>query len=130
MRRYGIKRVSCRSGFHEPTVSLTAVTTAGNLKLMAKSNENGFEFVGAIFKERDQYVSLCLDLDVASQGATVREAKRMLAEAVTLYLEGCFESNVPYLRPVPREEDPRFNPPPGFVSTFPLKVAFQVHAVA
>jgi len=75
-------------------------------------------------------VSLCLDLDVASQGSTIQEAKKMLAEAVTLYLEGCFESNIPYLRPVPREDDPRFNPTPGLVSIFPLRVEFKVHAVA
>ena len=91
---------------------------------------NGFEFTGAIFKEGRQHVALCLELDVASQGATVREAKKMLAEAVMLYLEGCFESNLPYLRPVPREEDPRFNPSADFVCTFPLKVEFEVHAVA
>lgn len=94
------------------------------------NNDNAFEFIGALFKEGDQFVSLCLDLDVASQGATVREAKKMLAEAVTLYLEGCFESNIPYLRPVPRQEDPRFNPSPDFVGIFPLKVDFRVHAVA
>jgi len=85
-----------------------------------KNDGKHFEFTGAIFKEVRWFVSLCLDLDVASQGRTVPEAKKMLAEAVTLYLEGCFESNLPYLRPVPREEDPRFNPVVGFVETFPL----------
>ncbi len=95
-----------------------------------KSHANNFEFTGAVFREGPWFVSLCLDLDVASQGRTVREAKKMLAEAVTLYLEGCFESNLPYLRPVPRDDDPRFNPPKGFVETFPLKVDFKVGAVA
>ena len=94
------------------------------------NNSNSFEFTGAIFKEGGQFVSLCLDLDVASQGATAREAKKMLAEAVTLYLEGCFESNLPYLRPVPKEEDPRFNPSSDFVATFPLHIEFKVYAVA
>jgi predicted RNase H-like HicB family nuclease len=83
-----------------------------------KHHENHFEFTGAIFKEGRWFVSLCLDLDVASQGKTVREAKKMLSEAVTLYLEGCFESNLPYLRPVTREEDPRFSPAANFVETF------------
>jgi len=95
-----------------------------------KNDERHFEFTGAIFKEVRWFVSLCLDLDVASQGRTVHEAKKMLAEAVTLYLEGCFESNLPYLRPVPRDEDPRFNLIKGFLQTFPLKVDFKVHAVA
>lgn len=94
------------------------------------NSRNHFEFTGAIFKEGRHFVSLCLDVDVASQGRTVREAKKMLAEAVTLYLEGCFESNIPYLRPVPREEDPRLNPSEDFVEIFPLKVDFKVHTFA
>ena len=60
-----------------------------------KNDPNHFEFTGAIFKEGKWYVSLCLDLDVASQGRTPREARKMLAEAVTLYLETCFENNLP-----------------------------------
>ena len=92
--------------------------------------QNHFEFTGAIFREGKCFVSLCLDLDVASQGRTVRKAKKMLAEAVALYLETCFENNLPYVRPVPREEDPRIRPSDSFVGTFPLKVDFQVHAVA
>jgi hypothetical protein len=54
----------------------------------------------------------------------------MLAEAVTLYLETCFDSNSPYLRPVPPEEDPRKNRPEGLVEIFPLRVDFRVHAMA
>ena len=88
---------------------------------MAVTKEHDFEFTSAVLKDGNRFVSLCLDLDVASQGISLQEAKKMLAEAVTLYLEGCFESNIPYLRPVPREEDPRFNPTPGLVSIFPLK---------
>jgi len=100
------------------------------LACMAAPKECDFEFTSAVLKAGDQFVSLCLDLDVASQGTTLQEAKKMLAEAVTLYLEGCFESNIPYLRPVPREEDPRFNRTPDLVSIFPLKVEFKVHAFA
>jgi predicted RNase H-like HicB family nuclease len=93
-----------------------------------KDTQNHFEFTAAVFEEGGQFVSLCLDLDVASQGRTLREAKKMLAEAVTLYLEGCFESNAPYLRPVPQDEDPRLHPPETLVEIFPLKVDFSVHA--
>jgi len=92
--------------------------------------QNHFEFIGAIFREGKWFVSLCLDLDVASQGRTMREVKKMLAEVVALYLETCFENNLPYVRPVPREEDPRIRPSDSFVEMFPLKVDFQVHAVA
>ena len=93
-------------------------------------DQNRFDFTGALFKEGKWFVSLCLDVDVASQGRTAREARRMLAEAVALYLEGCFESNVPYLRPVPKNEDPRFNQPVNFVGYFPLRITFKVRAVA
>ena len=38
-------------------------------------------------KEGDWYVSLCPELDIASQGKTVEEAVSNLQEAVELYLE-------------------------------------------
>ena len=95
-----------------------------------RNAHNQFEFTGAIFKEGRQFVSLCLEVDVASQGHSVREAKSMLAEAVGLYLESCFESNTPYLRPVPKEVDPRLGLPKNLVTIFPLKVDFSVHAIA
>jgi len=93
-----------------------------------KDVQNHFQFTAAVFREGKQYLSLCLDLDVASQGRTVREAKKMLAEAVSLYLETCFETNVPYLRPVPKDEDPRFHPTDNLIEVFPLKVDFRVEA--
>lgn len=95
-----------------------------------KKDQNHFEFTGAIFREGRHFVSLCLELDVASQGANAKEAKKMLAEAVSLYLETCFEDGVPHLRPVPREADPRIAKPADLVELFPLKVDFEVHAVA
>lgn len=95
-----------------------------------KNNQNQFEFTGVIFREGRWFVSLCLELDVASQGRSPREARKMLAEAVTLYLETCFEDGVPYLRPVPKQEDPRVQQAANLVESFPLKVDFEVHAVA
>jgi predicted RNase H-like HicB family nuclease len=38
-------------------------------------------------REGDGYVSLCPELDIASQGDTVEEASANLKEAVELYLE-------------------------------------------
>ena len=92
--------------------------------------QNQFEFTGAILKEGKLYSSLCLDLDVASQGRTPREAKKLLTEAVTLYLETCFENGIPYLRPVPASEDPRHNAPKNLMEIFPLRANFQVHTFA
>jgi predicted RNase H-like HicB family nuclease len=94
------------------------------------NDRNHFEFTGLVFRDHSFYVSLCLEVDVASQGRTVREAKKLLAEAVTLYLETCFENGIPQLRPVPSEDDPRVSQPESVVEHFPLKVDFKVHAFA
>ena len=40
-----------------------------------------------IYKERDYYVSQCLNIDVSSFGKTIEEAKEGLMEAVGLYFE-------------------------------------------
>ena len=45
------------------------------------------KFSAIIQKEGKWYVSLCPELDVASQGRTVEEAVLNLREAVELYLE-------------------------------------------
>jgi len=44
-------------------------------------------FTAILEKEGDQYVALCPELDIASQGATVEEASANLKEAVELFLE-------------------------------------------
>ena len=45
-----------------------------------------------IEKENDLYSALCLELDVASQGETIQEAKRNIREAIELYLESVVEA--------------------------------------
>ena len=40
-----------------------------------------------IHKEEDMYVALCPELDIASQGYTIEEAKDNLKEAISLFLE-------------------------------------------
>ena len=40
-----------------------------------------------IEREGDGYVSLCPELDVASQGDTIEEARANLVEALTLFFE-------------------------------------------
>jgi predicted RNase H-like HicB family nuclease len=44
-------------------------------------------FTAAIHREGDGYVALCPELDVASQGDTVEQARDNLREAVELFLE-------------------------------------------
>ena len=48
-------------------------------------------FTAILEKEGDMYVALCPELDVASQGSTIEEAKANLKEAVELFLE-CADS--------------------------------------
>ena len=45
------------------------------------------QLTALIEREGDSYVSLCPELDVASQGRTVEEARSNLKEAVELFLE-------------------------------------------
>ena len=40
-----------------------------------------------IWREDNGYVALCSELDIASQGGTVEEARANLKEAVELFLE-------------------------------------------
>lgn len=87
-----------------------------------------FVFTGAIIKETDGYSSLCLELDVASQGETVEEAKLNLMEAVNLYLEAAIESNLGVLRPVPDSESPIRTRANDVVETFKMNIDFQVRA--
>ncbi|MDH5716950.1 MAG: type II toxin-antitoxin system HicB family antitoxin [Spirochaetia bacterium] len=44
-------------------------------------------YTAILQKEDDMYVALCPELDVASQGLTVEEAKENLTEAIELFLE-------------------------------------------
>lgn len=44
--------------------------------------------------EDDGYVSLCPELDIASQGDTVEDAKANLKEAVELFFEVASESEI------------------------------------
>ncbi len=46
-----------------------------------------FQFTAVIEKEGDGYVSLCPELDIASQGNSIEEASTNLKEAVELFFE-------------------------------------------
>jgi predicted RNase H-like HicB family nuclease len=51
-------------------------------------------FTAMIYRENDGYVSLCPELDVASQGDSVEEASANLREAVELFVESAEASEV------------------------------------
>jgi predicted RNase H-like HicB family nuclease len=45
------------------------------------------QFTAIIEREDDGYVALCPELDIASQGDTIEEARTNLQEALELFLE-------------------------------------------
>ena len=47
-----------------------------------------------IEREDDGYVSLCPELDIASQGASIEEARANLIEALTLFFETASPSEI------------------------------------
>jgi predicted RNase H-like HicB family nuclease len=52
------------------------------------------QFTAIIEREGDGYVALCPELDIASQGNTVEEARQNLAEALELFFEHASDSEV------------------------------------
>lgn len=91
---------------------------------------NMFVFTGTIWQEEKGYSALCPELDVATQGETSDEARGNLLEAAALHLEGSIEDGLPYLRPVPVEEDPRNSFPAEALEIFKFNVDIAVKAYA
>lgn len=89
-----------------------------------------FVYTGIIIKEVEGYSALCPELDVASEGETVNEAKLNLSEAVTLYIETAIESNLPINRQVPNEDDPRIERRDDIAEIFRISVEMAVRAYA
>ena len=52
------------------------------------------ELTAVIEKEDNVYISLCPDLDIASQGETPEEAKSNLIEALELFYETASENEI------------------------------------
>ena len=52
------------------------------------------QFTAIIEREGTGYVSLCPELDIASQGNSVEEARNNLAEALELFFEHASESEI------------------------------------
>jgi predicted RNase H-like HicB family nuclease len=52
------------------------------------------QFTGIIEREGNGYIALCPELDIASQGPTVEEARRNLVEAIELFFEMADPSEV------------------------------------
>jgi predicted RNase H-like HicB family nuclease len=52
------------------------------------------QFTGIIEREGDWFVALCPELDIASQGKTVEEARTNLIEAIELFFEAADVSEI------------------------------------
>lgn len=88
--------------------------------------ENVFVFTGYLIKEGETYTSFCPEVDIASEGVTITDAKKNLIEAVSLYVESAIESNLPVIRPVPYEEDPKKLNPDCVIETFRLNIDLEI----
>ncbi len=71
-----------------PLVSLTSPLAKENAMKQLQ------QFTGIIEREGDGYVALCPELDIASQGRTLEEARRNLVEAIELFFETAEPSEV------------------------------------
>ena len=52
------------------------------------------QFTAIIEREEDGYVSLCPELDIASQGNTIEEARDNLREALELFFETASQAEI------------------------------------
>jgi predicted RNase H-like HicB family nuclease len=52
------------------------------------------KLTGIIWREGDGYVSLCPELDIASQGDTIEDARKNLQEALELFFETADPSEI------------------------------------
>jgi predicted RNase H-like HicB family nuclease len=86
-----------------------------------------FVFTGIVLKESSSFSLLCPEVDVASEGETVAEAKANLMEAVSLYIESAVENKVPVLRLIPEEENPLIKCPGKILDKLPLEINFAVY---
>ena len=87
---------------------------------------NAFVFTGVIIKENNVYSSICIEIDVASEGLTQEEAKSNLIEAVSLYLESVIENSLSVFRPVPKDENPLLKSPDQVIEVFDIKISLDI----
>ena len=87
---------------------------------------NTFVFTGVIIKENNVFSSICIEIDVASEGLTQEEAKSNLIEAVSLYLESVIENSLSVFRPVPKDENPLLKSPDQVIEVFDIKISLDV----
>ena len=60
----------------------------------ARDRDSAGSFTAVLHREDDVWVALCPEVDVASQGDTIEQAKAHLREAVELFLEHADEGEL------------------------------------
>ena len=81
-------RVRANGGLPDKATIAMASATTGSESNMSK------ELTAIIESEADGYVALCPELDVASQGDTVTEARSNLQEALELFVETAAKTEI------------------------------------
>jgi predicted RNase H-like HicB family nuclease len=56
--------------------------------------KNNYDLTAIIEREGDGYVSLCPELDIASQGNSIEEARSNLIEALELFLKTASKTEI------------------------------------
>jgi len=56
--------------------------------------KSNYDLTAIIEREGDGYVSLCPELDIASQGDTIEEARKNLIEALELFFETASQQEI------------------------------------
>ena len=56
--------------------------------------KQNLQLTAVIEREGDGFVSLCPELDIASQGDAIEEARYNLVEALELFFEAAYESEI------------------------------------
>jgi predicted RNase H-like HicB family nuclease len=64
------------------------------IRTIARRQQMQKQLTAIIEREAEGYVSLCPELDIASQGDTVEQARANLLEAVELFLESASSEEI------------------------------------
>ena len=81
-------------------------------------------------KEGKSFSAFCPEVDVATEGKNIPEAKDNLIEAVSLYVESAIESNLPILRTMQEEESLLISKPEDIKESSRLQIELEIHAHA
>lgn len=75
----------------KPVAYKTRSAQIGKRKSLLPTN---LHLTAIIERDRNMYVSLCPELDIASQGVSIEEAKANLTEAIELFLETASQTEI------------------------------------